>query len=102
MIGNDKVNFPNRLSLIDRWVASLRKVFASKLPAKRRFSKTQLLKMIQSAGFLGRLNGPLMKVGLPLMKNVLNPLGKYVLIPLLLIIIWRNNIKFWTITKRCH
>ena len=43
--------------------------------------------MIQSAGFLGRLNGPLMKVGLPLMKNVLNPLGKYVLIPLLLIII---------------
>ena len=38
--------------------------------------------MIQSGGFLGRLIGPLLKTGLPLMKNVIKPLAKGVLIPL--------------------
>ena len=38
--------------------------------------------MIQSGGFLGRLHGPLLKTGLPLMKNVIKPLAKSVLIPL--------------------
>ena len=37
--------------------------------------------MIQSRGFLGRLLGPLLKTGLPLMKSVIKPLG-FVLIPL--------------------
>ena len=38
--------------------------------------------MIQSGGFLGRLLGPLLKTGLPLIKNVNKPLTKSVLIPL--------------------
>ena len=38
--------------------------------------------MIQSGGFLAKLLGPLLKTGLPLMKNVINPLAKSVLIPL--------------------
>ena len=38
--------------------------------------------MIQSGGFLGRLLGPLLKAGLLLMKNVIKPLAKSVLIPL--------------------
>ena len=38
--------------------------------------------MIQSGGFLGRPLGLLLKTGLPLMKNVLQPLAKRVLIPL--------------------
>ena len=38
--------------------------------------------MIQSRGFLGRLLGPLLKIGLPLMKCVIQPLAKSVLIPL--------------------
>ena len=38
--------------------------------------------MIQSGGFLGRLLGPLLKTGLPLIKNVIKPLAKSVLIPL--------------------
>ena len=38
--------------------------------------------MIQSGGFLGRLLGPLLKTGLPLMKGVTKPLAKSVLIPL--------------------
>ena len=38
--------------------------------------------MIQSGGFLGKLLGPLLKTGLPLMKSVITPLAKSVLIPL--------------------
>ena len=45
-------------------------------------SKTQLSKMIKSGRFLGRLLGPLLKTRLPLMKNVIKPLAKSVLIPL--------------------
>ena len=45
-------------------------------------SKMQLHKIGQSGGFLGRILGPLLKNGLPLMKNVLRLLAKSVLIPL--------------------
>ena len=38
--------------------------------------------MIQSGGFLGRLLGPLLKTGLPSIKNVIKPLAKNVLISL--------------------
>ena len=38
--------------------------------------------MIPSGGLLGRLLGPLLNTGLPLMKNVLQPLAKSVLIPI--------------------
>ena len=38
--------------------------------------------MIQSRGFLGRLLGPLLKTGLPLIKKLIKPLVKSVLIPL--------------------
>ena len=38
--------------------------------------------MIQSGGFLGRLFDPLQKTGLPLIKNVIRPLVKSILIPL--------------------
>ena len=38
--------------------------------------------MIKSRGFLGRLLGPLLKTGLRLIKNVIKPLAKSVLIPL--------------------
>ena len=38
--------------------------------------------MIHSRGFLGRLRGPLLKTVLPLIKNVIKPLAKSVLIPL--------------------
>ena len=45
-------------------------------------SKTQLHKIGQSGGFLGRLVGPILKTALPLIENVLKPLAKSVLIPL--------------------
>ena len=63
-------------------VANLRKAFANNSLVKMKLSKTQLSKMIQSGGFLGRLLGPLLKTGLPLLKSVIKPLAKSVLIPL--------------------
>ena len=47
-----------------------------------RLSTTQISKITQSGRFLGRLLGPLLKTGLPLIKNVIKPLAKSVLIPL--------------------
>ena len=84
MIGDsdDKINFPLELLLTNREVANLRKAFANYLSTDIKLSKTQISKMIQSGGFLGRLLGPLVKTGLPLMKNVIKPLAKSVLIPL--------------------
>ena len=38
--------------------------------------------MIRSGGFLGRLLGPLLRARLPLMKSVIKPLTKSVLVPL--------------------
>ena len=57
-------------------------VFANGSSANIKFSKTQLSKMVQLGGFLGKLLGPLIKTSLPFMKNVLKPLTKSVLIPL--------------------
>ena len=84
MIGNsdDETNFSNKLLSTNRQVENLRKAFANNSSAKTKLSKTQLVKTVQSGGFLGRLLGPLLKTGLPLMKNVLKPLAKSVLIPL--------------------
>ena len=61
---------------------NLCKVFANYLSADIKLSKTQIPKVIQSGGFLGRLLGPLLKTILPLIKNVIKPLAKSVLIPL--------------------
>ena len=45
-------------------------------------SKAQISKIIQSGEFLGKLLGPLLKTRLRLIKNVIKPLAKSVLIPL--------------------
>ena len=84
MIGdsNDKANFPHELLLTDRQISSIRKAFSNNSSADIKFSKTQLSKMIQSGGFLGKLRGPLLKNGLPLISNVIKPLANSVLIPL--------------------
>ena len=42
----------------------------------------KLSKITQSRGFLGKLLGPLLKTGLPLIKNVIRPLAKSVLMTL--------------------
>ena len=50
--------------------------------ANIKWSNAQLSKIVQSEGFVGRLLSPLMRVGLLLMKNVLAPIPKSVLIPM--------------------
>ena len=84
MIGdsNDEANFPHQLLLTNTQVSNLGKAFANNSSANMKLSKTQLSKMIQSGGFLGKLLGPLLKAGLPLISNVIKPLPKSVLIPL--------------------
>ena len=83
MIGNSNnaTNFPYKLLLTNRQVTNLRKAFANYLSTDIKLSKAQLSKMIQSGEFLSRLLGPLLKTGLPLMKNAIQPLAKSVLIP---------------------
>ena len=79
---NDENNFPHKLLLTNTQVLELGKAFANGSSANIKLSETQLHKIGQSGGFLGRLLGPLLKTGLPLMKNVLKPLAKSILIPL--------------------
>ena len=84
MIDNsdDKTNFPHELLLTNRQVANLCKALTNNSSTDIKLSKTQLSKMIQSGGFLGRLLDRLLKIRLPLIKNVIKPLAKSVLIPL--------------------
>ena len=77
---DDETKFPHKLLLTNKQVANLRKVFANNSSTDIKLLKTQLPKMMQSWGFLGRLLGPLLKTGLPLMKNVIQPLAKSALI----------------------
>ena len=74
---NDQTNFPHELLLTDRQGSSIRKAFAKNSSVDIKFSKTQLSKMMQSGGFLGKLLGRLLKTGLltPLAKGALIPLG---------------------------
>ena len=84
MIGdsNDEINFSHKLLLTDRQVLSICKAFTDNSSANIKFSRTQLSKMIQSGGFLGKLLGPLLKTGWPLIKIVIKPLAQSVLISL--------------------
>ena len=70
---DDETNFPDKLLLNNRQVANLRRAFAKHTSSNIKLPKTQLSKMIQSGGFLGRLLDPLLKTRLPLVKNITQP-----------------------------
>ena len=74
--GND---LPHELVLTTRQKTKLRIAFNNNMSTDLKFSKTQISKIIRSGGFLGsllsKLAGSLMKVAIPLAKNVLAPLG---------------------------
>ena len=74
--GND---LPQELLLTTRQKAKLKSTFNNNMSTDLKFSKAQISKIIQSGGFLGsllsKLAGPLIKVAIPLAKNVLAPLG---------------------------
>ena len=62
-----------------RQKTELGNAFNNYMSTDTKLSNAQILKIIQSGGFLGsllsKLAGPLMKVAIPLAKNVLAPLG---------------------------
>ena len=76
----NKDELPHELLLTTRQNTKLRN--AIHLATDIKLSKAQIKKLIQSGGFLGKLlsklAGPLMKVAMPLAKNVLAPLGSTV------------------------
>ena len=75
----NKDEFPHELLLTTRQNTKLRNAINNNLATDIKLSKAQIKKLVQSGGFLGKLlsklAGPLMKVALPLAKNVLAPLG---------------------------
>ena len=74
--GND---LPHELLLTTKQKTKLRNAFNNNLSTDIKLSKAQNSKIIQSGGLFGsllsKLAGPLMKVELPLAKNVLTTLG---------------------------
>ena len=72
IIGNfdDETIFSFKL-LFNRQAANLPKSLANSLSVNIKLSKIQLSKIVLSGGFLGELLGPLLKTGLPLMKNAI-------------------------------
>ena len=74
----NKNQTPHKLLLTTRQNTKLRNALNNNSATDIKLSKTQIKKIIQSGGFLGKLlsklAGPLMKVALPLAKNVLAPL----------------------------
>ena len=74
--GND---LPHELLLTTRQKTKLRNAVNSNVSTDLKLSKAHISKTIQPGGFLGsllsKLAGSLMKVEIPLVKNVLAPLG---------------------------
>ena len=75
-------NLPHELLLTTRQKTKVRNAFNNNMSTDLKLSKAQINKIIQSGGFLIKLLGPLLKTGLPLIKNVIKSLAKSVLIPL--------------------
>ena len=75
-------NLPHELLLTIRQTTKVRNAIENNMSTDIKLSKAQISKIIQSAGFLGKLLGPLIKTGLPLIKIVIKPLTKSILIPL--------------------
>ena len=75
----NKDELPHEILLTTRQNTKLRNAINNNLATDIKLNKAQIKKLIQSRGFLGKLLsklvGPLMKVAMPLAKNVLAPLG---------------------------
>ena len=75
----DENDLPHELLLTARQKTKLRIAFNQNMSTNIKLSKDQISKTDQSGQFLGsllnKLPGPLMKVAVPLAKNILAPLG---------------------------
>ena len=72
-------NLPHELLLTTRQKTKLRNAFNNNMSTDLKLSKAQISKIIQSGEFLGtllsKIAGSLMKIAIPLAKNVLAALG---------------------------
>ena len=68
-------NLPQELLLTIRQTTKIRNTIENNMATDIKLSKGQISKIIQSGGFLGKLLGPLLKTGFPLLKSVIKPLG---------------------------
>ena len=72
-------NLPHELLLTSRQKTKVRNAFDNNMSTDLKLFKAQISKIIHSGRFLGsllsKLAGPLMKIAVPLAKNVLAPLG---------------------------
>ena len=68
-------NLSHELLLTTRQTTKLRNAIENNMSTGIKLSKAQIPKIIQSGGFLGKILGPLLKTGLPLLKSVITPLG---------------------------
>ena len=75
----NKEDLPHELLLTTRQNTKLRNAISNNMATALKLSKSQIKKMVQSGGvlskLLSKLSGPLMKVAMPMAKNVLAPLG---------------------------
>ena len=79
---NNEINFPRKLLLLDRQIPRVHKTLANNSLPNIKLLKTQVSEIVQLRRYLGRRFCQLQKTGVPLMKNVLRPLAKSILIPL--------------------
>ena len=75
----DRNGLPHELLLTTRQKTKPRNAIENNMSAEIKLSKAHISKIKQSDGFLGsllsKLEGPLMKVAVPLARNILAPLG---------------------------
>ena len=67
-------NLPHELLLTTRQTTKLGNAIENNMSTDIKLNKAQISKITQSGGFLGKLLGPLLKIGLPLLKSVMNSL----------------------------
>ena len=77
LIFNENYYYPT-----DRQVSQFRVAFANNSSVEVKLPKAEIFKVAKPVEFLGRLLSPLLKTGLPLMKNVPKYLARSLLIPL--------------------
>ena len=94
----NKDEHPHELLLTTRQNTKLRNAINNNSATEIKLSKAQIKKIIQSGGFLGKLLSkladPLMKVAMPLAKNVLAPFSLTALC-LLLMEVYKKRYMVW-------
>ena len=68
-------NLPHELLLTTRQTTKLRNAIENNMSTDTKLSKARISKIIQSGEFLGKLLGPFLNTGLPVLKSVIKPLG---------------------------